>query len=302
MLLAPQYLLPEDPFTRAHAMSLGVDEAELDRLIECGLVRRVLRGVFQRSDQPDTLVNRVKAMRLVMKPFMGVRDRTAAWLHGVDVFAFWELEILPPVELLATRGNTRPRRRGCRGRTRDLMDEDLCLVDDVLITTPVRTAMDLGATLRRRDALAALDAFMRICGVTHEEMHELLPRFAGRRGVVQLRELIPLATPKAESSGESWTRLAIIDDGLPAPTPQVWVHEGARRKFRVDLAYEKCKVAVEYDGEHFHESEDQQAHDEARRSWLRKRGWTVIVVNRDSFSPDALADWLLELRRALPTP
>jgi hypothetical protein len=301
MLLAPQALLPVDPFTRAEARSLGVGDRELDRLIESGLVRRVLRSVFQRSDQPDTLVNRVKAVRLVMKPFMVVCDRTAAWVHGVDVFAFWELELLPPIELLARRGNTRPRRKGCAGGTRDLIDEDLCLVDDVLITTPVRTAMDLGASLKRRDALAALDVFMRICGVTHDDLYEMLPRFAGRRGVIQLRELIPLATHKAESPGESWTRLAIIDAGMPAPTPQLWVLDGGRRKFRVDLAYEKCKVVVEYDGEQFHESAEQRAHDEARREWLRKRGWTVIVVNRDSFSPDALAAWLFELRRSLPT-
>jgi hypothetical protein len=236
-----------------------------------------------------------------MKPFMVVCGRTAAWVHGVDVFAFWELELLPPIELVARRGNTRPRRRGCTGGTRDLVEEDICRVDDVLITSTVRTAMDLGSTLKRRDALATLDAFMRICGVTHEALYEMLPRFAGRRGVIQLRELIPLATPKAESPGESWTRLAIIDAGLPTPTPQLWVYDGGRRKFRVDLGYEKCKVAVEYDGEQFHESEEQRAHDEARREWLRKRGWTVIVVKRDSFSPEALAAWLFELRCALPT-
>ncbi len=140
---------------------------------------------------------------------------------------------------------------------------------------------------------------MRAFGVTREEMEAALPAYKGRRGVVQLRRLIAVADPRAESPGESWTRLAIIDDGLPGPTPQVWVKDNGIDRFRLDLAYPLHKVAVEYDGQAFHESAEQQRADESRREWLRERGWTVIVVNRHSFSDSALRSWLNELRRAL---
>ena len=65
------------------------------------------------------------------------------------------------------------------------------------------------------------------------------------------------------------------------------------------MAYPKSRVALEYDGREFHERAEAQARDEARRRWLREHGWTVIVVTKESFTPDALAAWTGELRAAL---
>jgi hypothetical protein len=300
MRLSPITRLPDGAFTRAGAKTCGVSSYELDQLLEVGRVVRVVRGVYRRSDTPDSLELRVAAVALIRRPFWIFTDRTAAWLHGIDVLRYHELELLPPLDVISLRGNSRVRHGACNGGERDLRPEDVMQRGAVKLTTPVRTAMDLGCKLSRREALAALDAFMRDCGVTREDMHDLLPRYFGRRGVKQLRELMPLATPLAESSGESWARLAIIDAGLPAPTPQVWVLEGGRRKFRVDLAYEKCKIAIEYDGAEFHDGDERAEHDRRRRAWLREHGWTVIVVRRDSFSGAALEVWLNELRAALP--
>ncbi len=54
------------------------------------------------------------------------------------------------------------------------------------VTTPVRTACDLGRLLWRFDALAALDGYLRI-GVDRDEVLLEMPRFRGYRGVRQLR-------------------------------------------------------------------------------------------------------------------
>ena len=166
----------------------------------------------------------------------------------------------------------------------------------IRVTTPVRTAVDLACGLRRREALAALDAMARECGVTVAAMNALLRRYRRRRGVIQARELVQLADPRSESSGESWTRLEIHDHGLPAPVPQYWVTVDGRPTYRLDLAYPHARVAVEYDGEEFHSTLRQRQHDEERREWLRRHGWHVIVVTKHSFSPDALAAWTDELR------
>ena len=169
----------------------------------------------------------------------------------------------------------------------------------MLALTPLRTAMDLGCNLGRRNGLAALDGFMRVHGITSEQFYAALPRYFRRRGVVQLRQLIPLADPRAESAGESWTRLEIEDAGLPKPEPQYWVQHRGRKLYRLDLAYPKSKVCVEYDGEEFHSDEVARQRDRARRKWLRDHGWTVIVVDKDSFTGEALFAWLQELREAL---
>ena len=124
--------------------------------------------------------------------------------------------------------------------------------------------------------------------------------FRGRRGVVKLRSLGALATPLAESPGESWTRLAIHDDDIPAPEPQHWVEHGGVQLFRLDLAWPRSRVAVEYDGEEWHDRTPEQGiADQARRTWLGNQGWTVIVVKKHQFKGPARDAWLREVRLAL---
>lgn len=290
--------LPDLPFTAAQTRGLGLSRYDLKQLVRQREVRRVLRNVYVRADVPDTIEVRVLAASLA-HPLGIISDRFAGWLHGVDVFEYRELEVLPAVETVVLRGGSRTRRSGCRGGRRDLAPDDVMELNGMQVLTPLRTAMDLGCSLGRRNALAALDGFMRLHGITREQLHAELPRYFRRRGVVQLRELIPLADARAESPGESWTRLEIIDAGLPAPEPQYWVKHHGRDLYRLDLAYPKSKVCVEYDGREFHDDDLACERDRKRRKWLRDHGWTVIVVDKGSFTGEALYAWLGELREAL---
>lgn len=297
MMRTPAF--PDVPFTWSQAQALGITRRRLDDAVRCRSVRRVTRGVYVRADIPDTTEVRVAALALVLNPFTVVCDRTAAWVYGIEVMDFRDLDLLPPLETYALRGHSRTGRPECNGGQRDLLPEDIHWMGGVPVTTPLRTCMDLGCKLSRRRALAAMDAFMRHFGITREQMLRMLPRYFRRRGVVQLRELAPLTDPRAESPRESWTRLAIIDAGLPAPEPQHWILVGGRPTFRLDLAYPHAKVAVEYDGREFHDGDEQKQADEARRKWLRDRGWVVIVLDQDSFAPEAVDLWIGELKAAL---
>jgi hypothetical protein len=141
-----------------------------------------------------------------------------------------------------------------------------------------------------------MDALMRAHGFTTADLQRLLPRYFRRRGVIQLRELVPLVDGRAESPGESWTRIVIIDHGLPVPEPQWWIVIDGVPTYRLDLAYPHAKIVVEYDGEEFHTSDEDKANDDARRDWLRRNGWKVIVVDKSSFTDEAIAAWIAELR------
>jgi hypothetical protein len=291
---------PIRPFTTAGARELGFSDRQLGAAVRDGLLRRVLRGVYVRSDQPDTVEVRAACAALVIAPGSVVRDRTAAWIHGVDVFTNPEREVLAPIETCVGRFKTPTERSGIDGGTRDLAPADVMVIHGTAVTTPLRTALDLGCNLRRRDALAALDQFMRIHGLSREGLASAASRYFRRRGVVQLRQLIPLADPRAESVRESWTRLAIIDDGLPCPTPQFWIEIDGVPTYRLDLAYPLHRVVVEYDGEESHDrTPEQRKNDEERRGWLTRNGWTVIVVKRGDFTGTGLDRWLGELRAAL---
>ena len=71
-----------------------------------------------------------------------------------------------------------------------------------------------------------------------------------------------------------------------------------RQLYRLDLAYPQRKVCIEYDGELYHTSAVHRRRDAVRREWLRRHGWTVIVVTKDSFRGAALDAWLRRVRRA----
>jgi hypothetical protein len=103
------------------------------------------------------------------------------------------------------------------------------------------------------------------------------------RGVVQLRQLAPLADARSESPGESTLRLRWLDlPSLPPPTPQVPVTVGSVEVYRIDLAVPELRYGCEYDGEAFHGA-DVRTRDVARRQDLAARfEWDVDAVRRSN--------------------
>ena len=143
-----------------------------------------------------------------------------------------------------------------------------------------------------------MDGLARAHGFSRRDLQLLQRRYRRRRGVVQLRTLVAMVDPRAESQPESWTRWFIVQEGLPCPEPQVWVLvEGER--VRLDLAYRGARVLVEYDGAEFHTSPRDRAHDVRRRDALRRAGWIVVVVDRSGLTAAGRTTWLGELREAL---
>lgn len=268
----------DEPFTSADAGRLGVSRWYLRALVRRELVREVARGVYVAAQVTDTLELRAAALRLVVPDSAVVTDRTAAWLHGVDILPRSAVHQAPPVQIF-DRAGSRVRRAGVSsGRRTTILASDLTTVGGVRVTTPLRTALDLGRLLGRYDAIGALDAFL-AAGVSHGELLAHVERFRGERGVIQLRTLAPLADARAESPPESALRLHWLDAGLAAPEPQWWVcDEAGVPVFRLDLGLPACRFGAEFNGHAFHDSEEAKARDGAREEWLsRREGWTIAT-------------------------
>src|SRR4051794_14766849 len=116
MLTAADF--PETPFTPAMLRGIGISRKALEVAVHNRDVRHVLRGVYLRADVPDTIETRVAAARLVTSEHSVICDRTAAWIHGIDVFAWHETEVLPPIESYVLRHHASPRRDGVAGGRR----------------------------------------------------------------------------------------------------------------------------------------------------------------------------------------
>jgi len=290
---------PPYPFTWPMARDRGISRTRLVNGLRHGVLVRLLRNVYVRADTELTMADRAGAAALVISPHAVVADRTAAWIWGVDCFSFRELDVVPPLETRTLRGHRAPTRSGIRGGQRDLGPDDWVFISGVRVTTPLRTALDLGCNLSRRDALAAMDALARAHGFTPTEIMCAAHRYFRRRGVVQLRELAALVDARAESAGESWTRIEMHDQGLPRPELNWWVYADGVPKYRLDLAYPHARIAIEYNGEEFHTSKEDKEADAERLSWLERHGWTVIVIDKNSFTDEAIAIWSESIRTAL---
>jgi len=286
-LLADPRLPASDPFTYQQAVDRGVSRHVLSRLSREGSVRRVLRGVFVDATVPDTLEVRARALSLAVPESAVVTDRTAAWLRGVPALAPGDHLVLPQVSVVRPRGETRVRHAAVRGGIRGLRPDDVEVLNGVRVTTALRTALDLGRLVRRDQAIGALDALLRTGEFSRSQLLGSLGRFKGYRGVRQLRELAPLADPRAESPGESVLRLRWLDVGLPTPDLQIALQDvRGRLRYRGDLGLARFRYLAEYDGEDFHSSAAQRAHDQRRRDWLRTRGWVVVVIRgEDIYGP-----------------
>lgn len=299
-MTTPSIPFPAHPFTRTTARQWGISNRQLRDALDCGEIQRLFHGVYLRSDIERTQEVRAAALFLVVSPDSVVCDRTAAWLHGVDAFGYGEKDLATPIEICALRNQSRTRRMGVDGRVRDLAPQDVMTIAGIRVTTPLRTALDLGCALTRLRAVGVLDALRRLHDISLEDLEGELGRYFRRRGVLQLRRLIPMTDPRAESLRESATRVRIIDAGLPLPELQWWVEVDGVRFYRLDLAYPHLRIAIEYDGEEYHRRTAAQIHaDRERRDWLRRHHWTVIVVDADTLFTHDTAGWVDELRRAL---
>ncbi|MET0998620.1 MAG: type IV toxin-antitoxin system AbiEi family antitoxin domain-containing protein [Marmoricola sp.] len=276
----------EDPFTAADARGSGIHSSELSVLCEQGYVRRLLRGVYVAAQVPDSLELRAAALRLVVPRDAVVTDRTAGWLVGAPmVLAPGDHLVVPTVSMFVSREGARLRNKLSSSGERALRPDEVMEVLGLRVTTPLRTACDLGRLLSRDRAFAALDAMLRLGVFTREELLEAVEQFRGMRGVRQLRGFAPLADGRAESPGESILRLRWLDLlVLPRPELQIEIERSGRLSYWLDLGVVELRFAVEYDGEEWHRrTPAQRERDRKRRTWLRdERDWIIEPVTKDN--------------------
>jgi AbiEi antitoxin C-terminal domain/Protein of unknown function (DUF559) len=233
------------------------------------------RGVACESAQLLALETRVSAAGLAIGAPVIACLHTAAEFHGFGVVTTDRVHVIDPA----------PRHLAARDwlvlHQLFARPDEVISVDGLLATTPARTAIEVARNVGRPRALAVLDAALRR-QVAMEELAEQCERQAGRRGIVEVRTLLPLADGRAESPMESVTRLICLQAGLPAPELQFVICDESGWPARyLDLAWPDHKVAVEYDGVAAHTGAEALRRDRARHNFLVERGWTIIYATAD---------------------
>ncbi len=232
--------------------------------------RRIFRDVYLPKWDEPSLQDRALGAWLWSRRRAVIAGAAASALHG----ASW-VDSDTAIELVST--NARPQ-RGLIVRNETLGPDEMTTVGRLPVTSVARTAFDLGRHLPRGQALARLDALMRATPFSFEDVSVLAKRYCGARGLRRLAGVLPLVDGGAASPKESRLRLLLVDAGLPKPTTQIPVHDGWRLVGVLDMGWEDCMVAVEYDGDQHRTDRRQFVKDIDRLAKFTDLGWVVIRV------------------------
>ncbi|MGE2816713.1 hypothetical protein ACQI5H_16475 [Mycobacterium heidelbergense] len=237
-------------------------------------------GVYAARGQQLSLRDRTEGAWLWSRRRAIVAGVAASALHG----ARW-VDADIPIELIWS--STRPP-TGIVAREQLLADDEATRVAGLPVTTPARTAYDLGRYLPRGQAVARLDALMRATPFSMEDVLLLAERYPGARAVRRLRSVLHLVDGGAASPKETWLRLLLVDAGLPTPTTQIPVVDGYRALAMLDMGWREFGVAVEYDGDQHRSDRRQYVKDQWRLRKLAEFGWIVVRVIAEDKPEDVI--------------
>ena len=230
-----------------------------------------MRGVYADPSMPRNHELRCRAAALLMPPEAAIGGQSAAALLGGPQPGF-----LDPVTVILPRTVQWRGPAGIRVHRAALPASDVVPgPDDILHTTPERTAWDVAVLENLRTAVGVLDALVRAETLDLARLLALARDGAGRWGVTRVRRAFELVDGQAMSPPESWVRVACALAGLPAPVPQYEVFDGGVWLGAVDFAWPEAKLIVEYEGE-YHFDELQIVRDDARYERFLAAGWRVI--------------------------
>ena len=173
------------------------------------------------------------------------------------------------------------RARGVRGRSIRVSSADLARVRGFWVTTPVRTWRDLALDLSVPELVAVGDHIVnwRWPAASRDDMRLAVSHAAGRPGSARLRAAVALLDPAAESPMESQLRAVLVLGGLPPPVANHPVRlPGVRTGYRIDLAYPRERIGLEFQGGYHHDVIQWRA-DMTRASRLRAHGWEIVELN-----------------------
>jgi len=246
-----------------------------------GTLIRIWRGVYGVAE-PDLLM-RLRALDLLVNEHAVACLHTAAELYGFGTGESGAVHVLDPgFRLRPTGGLVVHQRKGA----------PLHCVSSRRATSPAWTAIEVARQVRRPRALATLDAALHSRWCTPADLAAAAEAQRGRRGIVGVRSLLPLADGRAESAMESEARLVMLDHGLPCPELQHVIHGRDGEEWRVDFAWPEAKVAAEYESIQWHSGREHMFRDKKRFAGVQDAGWILIpmVVADVRLTPSRMCD------------
>lgn len=195
------------------------------------------------------------------------------------------------IHVARERDSSKPRRRNVVGHRLTFLPGEVVVVDGLRVTSPARTWLDLAAVLNPDELVAAGDSIVvahgsefpvpRTALATPAELERMVAAHPGMRGVRTARAALSDIRIGADSPQETQMRLILCRSSLGEPVlnhiirntwgqPCVWP----------DAAYPDSRIALQYDGAHHAEAQQQQL-DLRRRAMTEALGWKEVRVFKE---------------------
>lgn len=293
----------------AHAQSLltsretvvrrGGSGGKLAAQCRSGELVRVARGRYIRADAWDSLHSEDRHLLKVLavaargEGIAHFSHVSAAVLHGLPLYGPEPERV--HITHANSHGNTGKDLLDVAKHRAELSASDRVCIDGVYVTGLARTVADVLRTAEPATALVVADAALRRAACLRSdrayddvadaefraEVGRRLP--VGGRGVRQARSLLEWADGRAESPGESVSRLHMRDLGFERPRLQVPVPSPRGRNFYLDFGLDDANVWGEYDGESKYrdaELRGGRSLDEVLREEKARHDWIVGTTGR----------------------
>ena len=235
---------------RSDLLAAGVTDDEIRTSRQTGKWETLHRGTYCSSESISTLSveqrYRLRARALATRsPHLILSHLSAAADLGLPIWGA-RLDDVHLTRIGDGGGRTGP---GRIVHTASLEPGEVTTRAGVLITTTARTLIDIACSASFATTVIAADFALHRRLVTASELAEAIAKTHHRRGAAAARRALFFADGRSESAGESRTRLAMHQFGLPAPVLQVRVYTPAGTFLgRIDLGYPELGVLIEFDG------------------------------------------------------
>lgn len=268
--------------TRQQILSVATPK-RVEVMLRKGMLIRVRRGIYA-LHTPDAAA-RLAALDICAGERVVACMHTAAELYDFKTEPDDRIHVLDPGIRLRPTPDVMVHQR---------IGAPLKLVGSRLCTAPAWTAVEIARSVRRPRALAVLDSALRSRTCDTGTLTAAIDEQRGRRGIVQVREMVALADGRAESPMESEARLAFHDGGLPAPELQYEIVDLHGRLWRVDFAWPEFRLVAEYESMEWHANPVSLRHDRMKVARLQECGWLTspLVVDDVRCHPDDLVERL----------
>lgn len=249
---------------------------------------------------PEDLRNRAEAHAVVLPEGAAFSHLTAAQLHGLPLSYAMEEDFR--LHVISSIAEPQVRRAGVVGH-RMLHPRAIVEAAGLPVVDLADTWVDLGELVGRGKPVGLDDLIVLgdACATRLDSVLPLRLALAKRnrpRGKNTLLEALELIRVRSWSPRETICRLMFVRVGLPEPLPNEPIFASWNPKLLLgygDLVWRRelpdgriLKVIGEYQGEEFHSSDEQRAHDETRNEGFARDGWRVNQIwNADVSDTDS---------------